>query len=109
MHAYRCYFLNGKGQFRDVEAFAAENDNEAIAKGHCLIAERDYFTNFEVWQGARLVFGSTADQEASDQRALVIAERTARLLQDLDQIKDRLDSVEQAIRSSQEHGSWPTN
>jgi hypothetical protein len=98
MHAYRCYFLGGDGHFRDVETFTEAGDCAAVAKAHKLLSERDRFASFEVWQEARFVAGSIADQD--DRRARFIAERTAELLRDLDQVEGRLDLVERAIHKS---------
>src|SRR5690242_10826503 len=97
MHAYRCYFLSGDDHIRDVEVLTAADDNEALAKAQYLIAERGYFASFEVWEGARCVNASALDQ-ASDRRAQFLAEQTARLLRDLDQIEWRLDLVERVTR-----------
>jgi len=102
MCGYRCYFLDERDRFRDVEAFTAADDNEAIGKAQYLIAERDCFAGFEVWQGARCVAASTVDQGASDQLARFLAQQTAQLLHDLDQIEGRLDLVERVTRSMQE-------
>ena len=53
MRSYRCFFLDSANHYRDVEMLRGADDEEAIAKAQQLLAQRDYFSGFEVWQGAR--------------------------------------------------------
>ena len=55
MRDYRCFFLDSANHYRDVEVLRGTDDEEAIAKALRLVVERDYFSAFEVWQGARLL------------------------------------------------------
>jgi hypothetical protein len=55
MHAYRCYLLSGEGRFREVEVIKCVDDKEAIATAQRILAERDHYSGFEVWEGERLI------------------------------------------------------
>ena len=55
MRDYRCFFLDSGNHYRDVEMLRGADDDEAIAKAQRLLVERDFFSGFEVWQGARLL------------------------------------------------------
>jgi hypothetical protein len=62
MRDYRYYFIDSEHHIRGVEEFKGADDNEAIAKGKPLSAEQDYFPEFEIWEGARLIiFGHHGD------------------------------------------------
>jgi hypothetical protein len=55
MRDYRYYFLDSEHHIRGVEEFKGTDDNEAIAEGQRLSDENDYYPEFEIWEGARLV------------------------------------------------------
>jgi hypothetical protein len=55
MRDYRCFFLDGENHIRDVEVFNGADENAAIRQAQRLLAQRDYHSGFEVWQGARLI------------------------------------------------------
>lgn len=55
MQDYRCFFLDGENHYRDVEVLRGADDEDVIAKAQRLLAERDYFSGFELWQGPRLL------------------------------------------------------
>lgn len=55
MRDYRCFFLDSAKHYRDVEVLRGADDGDAIAKAQQLMVERDFFSSFEVWEGARLL------------------------------------------------------
>lgn len=56
MAEYRCYFFGPGNAIEAAEAFEAETDGEARARGEALYERRsNRIHGFEVWQQARLV------------------------------------------------------
>jgi hypothetical protein len=52
---YRCYFLDSENHIREAAELIGVSEGEAIATARRLLAQRDYHSGFEVWQGTRLL------------------------------------------------------
>lgn len=62
MRGYRCYLLASDKHIRDVCEFRSPSDDEAVAAARQYAASRDFYSNIEIWDGARLLwFGRWKD------------------------------------------------
>jgi hypothetical protein len=61
MSDYRCYFLDKRGELRDVRDIISTDDATAILIASGLLKGSKY-RDFELWHGARLVISRQAEQ-----------------------------------------------
>ncbi len=64
MHGYRCYLLASNNHIREAQEFMSESDDQAVALARQYAAARNYYSNVEVWSGARLVWSERLTDRA---------------------------------------------